>query len=141
MPGIDLTVDRFKLQALGKGIRMPNWVDKPIVEQMIKDLESGKMDWDDLDREMRGYPNSSYCPPQPGKIYGRRAPFNTIQHYIGNPTKQRKSSGTRRVGNRGSKMPTRGRCSGCHTHIVLVDNPVDKNWPLYIGKHIITEWP
>lgn len=104
------------------------------------------MDWGanavELTREKKGYPKSAYCPSvEETTRWGTRLSRPGFQHYVANPTRQRKSVGTRRTGAKGRKMPIHAKCSGCQSHVVLVDNIVDRNWPLYINKLTIIEWP
>lgn len=91
------------------------------------------------------YPPVAYCPPSEfDKSFMQGAhpeKFKRAPHRMNNPVQQRKTAGTKRVGPKGRKMPTRGTCTGCSANVILVDNYIDPNWPLYIEKHVIREWP
>jgi hypothetical protein len=115
---------------------MPRWADKGAVEKMLKEVEDGSMNWFDEDgafiQTHLKYPVVARCLNAIG-LYSN--------HWIDNPAHVRKSTGTRRVGKKGRKMPTRGKCAGCNEQLVLIDNMLDIDFPLYINKLIIAEWP
>lgn len=132
MPGRDLSEDRAKMRDLARRAAVLAWVEPEDVEHVLEGMKN--MDWDEPLR----YPKSAYCHEKLDRWKGK---FPGVKHDISNPARQRKSVGTRRVGTKGRKMPTRGSCTNCEHAVVLVDNMVDKNWPLYIDKLVITEWP
>ena len=69
--------------------------------------------------------------------------FRNSIHWIENPAKVRKYTGTRRVGRKGKKVPPRGTCAVCKREVVLIDNlrNPDSDWPLYVSKLVVSEWP